>query len=218
MYDVGDTAQLKLTVDPHDGSTVATVAATSPSGLTSAPVAVSDDGGQTWTANLPLTEQGRWPVLWTVTGKGANVERDSVFAFAPTVGRTYATLSDLASYLHAEPGPTADRDLVTATRLVDALLIGAVYPVTDVDGLPILTAHVHALRDAVCAQAAWFDETGDSTGAGEQYQSTSIGALSFTRGYTGGGSAAGASQRYAPDTILILRTAGLLPINAAVYG
>jgi hypothetical protein len=115
------------------------------------------------------------------------------------------------------PWRTADRDLVTATLLVDALLIGAVYPVDD-DGMPTDADHIAALRDATCAQVAWFDETGDATGAAEQYQSTSIGALSFTRGYTGAGSVTGPGQRYAPNAVLILRAARLLPVNAVVYG
>jgi hypothetical protein len=76
-YDVGDTAVLNLSVDPHDGTTDATILVTAPDGTTSTPAASTSDGGANWTAQLPVTMAGQWTVKWTVTGTGANVQYDS---------------------------------------------------------------------------------------------------------------------------------------------
>lgn len=218
MPDVGEQVTLTLTVTPYDGTTTATITATSPTGTVSTVTPTTVDGGATWTGYLSLTEAGAWRILWTVTGQGAGVETDTVYAFAldPTID-AYATLSDLASYLRAVPPDDAATLLEQASRLVDVLLIGAVYDV-DEDGMPTDADDIAALRKATCAQVKWFDETGDSTGAAEQFQSASIGAISFTRGYTGAGSLTGAGQRYAPDAINTLRLAGLLPATAWAVG
>src|SRR4051812_14864923 len=96
MPDVGEDATLTLTVSPHDGTTSASVAVISPAGTASTLSPVTADGGATWNAYLPLTEAGAWQVTWTVTGQGSGVEHDTVYAFAPLVGDSYATLSDLA--------------------------------------------------------------------------------------------------------------------------
>lgn len=73
-YDVGNTAFLELNVTPFDGTTAATVTATSPSGVDSNPVATTDDGGNNWVAHLTLTEPGTWVVRWETTGTGVGVK------------------------------------------------------------------------------------------------------------------------------------------------
>ena len=165
MPDVGEDATLTLTVSPHDGTTSASVGVVSPAGAASSLTPVSADGGASWTAYLPLVEAGAWQVRWEVTGQGSGVETDTVYAFAPVTGRTYATLSDLASWLGEVPPDNAGRLLLTATRRVDLALVGAVYPVDD-DSMPTDLVAIAALRDAVCAQVAWWNETGDTTGSG----------------------------------------------------
>jgi len=222
MPDVGEDATLTLTVDPFDGTTTASVGVVSPSGVSSTLSATSSDGGGTWTAYLPLVEAGAWQVRWEVTGQGSGVETDTVYAFAPVTGRTYATLSDLATWLGEVPPDNAARLLLTATRRVDLALVGAWYPV-DEDSMPTDPAAIAALRDAVCAQVAWWVETGDSTGsgAGAEWSSVSIGKLSLSRG--GGTSGRGSSStmgggRLAADAIDILTVAGLLPIRAGWWG
>lgn len=222
MPDVGEDATLTLTVSPHDGTTSASVGVVSPSGVESTLSATSSDGGATWTAYLPLTEAGGWQVRWEVTGQGSGVETDTVYAFGPVTGRTYATLSDLASWLGEVPPGNAARLLLSATRRVDLALTGAWYPVDD-DSMPTDSLVAAALRDAVCAQVAWWVETGDTTGsgAGAEWSSVSIGKLSLSRGGGGSGSrsaSATSGKRLAEDAIDILTVAGLLPIRTAWWG
>lgn len=222
MPDVGEDATLTLTVSPHDGTTSASVGVVSPSGAPSTLTPVTVDGGGTWTAYLPLTEAGAWQVRWTVTGQGSGVETDTVYAFGPVEGRTYATLSQLAVFLGDTPPDNAARLLITATRRVDLALIGAWYPVDD-DSMPTDPDVAAALADAVCAQVAWWVETGDSTGsgAGSEWGSVSIGKLSLSRGGGGSGSRSGSTtsgKRLAEDALDILTVAGLLPIRTAWWG
>ena len=218
MPDVGDEVPLTLTVTPADTTTVAACTyRLLPTGEPVALPTVPNADRTEWSALLPIAQLGAYRITWTVTGTGEGIEYDTVYAVGgpDPVGRSYATLADLAAYMGGDPPPGAGRLLTSATRLVDALLIGAVYP-TIGDGMPANTRHQQALRDAVCAQVAWFDETGDSSGntAGG---SVSIGNISISASTSsrGGG---GGSGRYAPDVILILRTAGLLPLHPLVYG
>lgn len=115
----------------------------------------------------------------------------------------YATSAELASsdFLPADLDvPTdVDRLLSRASRAVDRLLLLAscVYAVDD-DGLPTDDRVVAALRDATCAQAAWWIETGDEAGTASVVQSASSG---------GGPSSSGPMPRWAPDAVDVIRTA-----------
>lgn len=99
--------------------------------------------------------------------------------------------------------------LARASRHIESLTITAVYE-TDEDGAPVDLDISEAFRDAVCAQVAYWEETGDASGVGA-IGSTSIGSLSL-------GSAPSAGQthadrqgvRYAPEAVEILSAAGLL--------
>lgn len=73
-YDVGNTANLDLTVAPFDGTTAATVQVTSPSGVVTNPTASTADAGNHWVAQATLNEPGTWIAVWTVTGKGVGVK------------------------------------------------------------------------------------------------------------------------------------------------
>lgn len=131
----------------------------------------------------------------------------------------YATAAD---YLAHTGVPLTDtRLLVRASRRVDTALIGAVYPVDTVTKLPTEAAHIEALRDAVCEQVRWWDETGDATGSGasEQWSAVSIGNVRLAR-YVGeaGGSRPASGSGLSPDAMDILRLAGLLPISPQVWG
>jgi hypothetical protein len=91
----------------------------------------------------------------------------------------------------------ADRLLSRASREIDKALLRAVYAVDD-DGLPTDVDVAVALRDATCAQAAWWLETGDEAGAAAQLNSAGSGGGP----YWGGG-----IPRLAPDAITVLTTA-----------
>jgi hypothetical protein len=125
----------------------------------------------------------------------------------------YASADDLAEFVPetvtVPDEPEASRLLAHASEVVDGLLLTAVYD-TDDDGLPTDPQVVAALRDATCAQALWWLETGDESGAQATYQSVSIGSVSLTRGYTSGASATGPAQTTAPRAVSILQQAGLI--------
>lgn len=224
MPDVGDTATLTLTIDPADDDTLATVSVVNPStGATTSPsvtIDVVDEVG-TATALLSLSHAGAWAVTWTVTGQGAGVEHDTVYAFDAVDGKSYATLSELADFLGEEPPENADRLLVKATRRIDLLTIAAVYD-TDDDDLPTDATVAAAFRDATCAQVAWWDERGDTTGndTSAEWGDVMIGKVRLSRRVSqgAGGDATARPQRYAPEAVEILRVAGLLPTFPQVYG
>lgn len=80
MPDIGDTLTGRLKVAEGDGTTSVALAVTAPSGAASAPSTSTADGGLNWTALVPLTEIGWWVLTWTVTGAGAGVASDRVYA------------------------------------------------------------------------------------------------------------------------------------------
>lgn len=129
------------------------------------------------------------------------------------MARIYATRADLEAYLPAAltlpAEPEATRMLTRASEVVDDLLVTAVYDV-DAGLLPTDTTVAEALRQATCAQVAWWIETGDETGAAAQYQSVSIGSVSLSRGYSGAGSSTGTAQRISDDAMRHLRRVGLV--------
>lgn len=222
MADIGDREQLTLTVSPADGSTTAAASARLlPDGTPVTLDVLPDVDRSVWTAFLPITALGAWRITWTVTGTGAGVEYDTVYALGgpdPAAGQSYATLADLAMFTGSEPGPDAGRLLVKASRKVDLMLIGSVYD-TDDDEMPTQPKVIAALRDATCAQVQYWDETGDTTGsnAAAGWRDVSIGKVRLSRTVGGSGNTA-VAQEFAPTAIDILRVAGLLPVRAWVYG
>src|SRR5690625_2474644 len=113
---------------------------------------------------------------------------------------------------------TATARLTRAATIVRILTLTAVYQV-DGDGKPTDPAVTAALRDATCAQAAWFDETGDTgSGAASIYSTMSLGSARLSVG--GGGSATNttvAESRYSPEAVQILQNAGLTPRQVASW-
>lgn len=77
-YDVGNTANLDLTVAPFDGTTDAAVQVTSPTGIASNPTATTADAGNHWVAQVVLNEPGTWVVRWETTGVGVGVKVQTI--------------------------------------------------------------------------------------------------------------------------------------------
>lgn len=127
--------------------------------------------------------------------------------------RIFAQPSDLADEpwkVDLEEAPARSL-LRRASIVVEGLTVTARYDV-DEDGYPTDVDVSDAMRDATCAQAVWFDETGDTSGAEGRWQSMSLGSASLTK--TGAGTSAGAQStadsRISPEALTILGTAGLL--------
>jgi hypothetical protein len=118
------------------------------------------------------------------------------------VAVVYASDADLAASdflpadLAGEVGGDAARLLARASRLIDRVLLRAVYAV-DGDGAPTDTKIIEALRDATCAQAAWWVETGDEAGAASSVQAASGAGPTWS----------GPLQRIAPDAETVLAAA-----------
>ncbi|MEU1141780.1 hypothetical protein ABZ392_33730 [Streptomyces sp. NPDC005885] len=185
MPDVGDLVTAKLTVDPFDGTTVATLLVLRPDGTTVAPVVTGADGGATWTAPVVYTLAGIWRLSWTVTGTGASVEHELV-SVAPTPGavtggRTYATTTQLANYLGAAPPLDSARLLLEASKLLDDILLAALYDV-DSDGLPTDEEVAAAFVDCVCSQVQFWGEVGEETDISGPLQGVVIGSVQLQYG------------------------------------
>ncbi|MFI0530316.1 hypothetical protein ACH3XX_09730 [Streptomyces scabiei] len=199
MPDVGDLVTARLSVDPFDVTTAATLLVTRPDATTVSPVVTGSDGGATWTAPITYTMAGIWRLSWTVTGTGAGVENELV-SVAPIpgaglTGRVYATTTQLANYLQAAPPLDAARLLLEASRLLDRdFLIPAVYDVGD-DGLPTDAEVAAAFAEAVCAQVEFWQEVGPETDISGPLQGVTIGSVSIQ--YGAGDNRSGPSY-YAP--------------------
>lgn len=113
----------------------------------------------------------------------------------------YATTGELTAWLPDGLTVPADatRLLASASRAVDRMLmvLGAVYDV-DTDNLPTDADVIVALRNATCAQASWWIETGDEQGAASRLNSAGSGAGPYW---------GGSVPRFSPEAIEILQTA-----------
>ena len=115
----------------------------------------------------------------------------------------YATPADFTEFA-GEGHTVTQQDLNRAQTVVDEMTLGVAYDVTDADTLTVL-------KRATCAQAAWFEETGDPSGARSILGGASIGSVSL--GATGTSTRSNIdanAARYAREAIAILRVAGLL--------
>jgi hypothetical protein len=128
-----------------------------------------------------------------------------------------------------ETGTTAPanigRLLTLASRDVDAALIAAVYDVED--GAATDAAVVTALKEATIEQAAYWLDTGDTTGTGgiAAYGDVQIGSVRLGRPSTGGTGGGSAARPLAPQALAVLQLAGLTghepytyPVCAAADG
>ncbi len=105
--------------------------------------------------------------------------------------RVYASTSEFKSSPFHEGSDTTTADLIRASLKIDEVLaFSAVRYETDDDGYPVDSAVRILLRDAACAQIAYYRDTGDISGAGEY------------AGVKG--------TRLAPEAVAILRNAGLV--------
>lgn len=235
----GDVVTLRLAVTPVDDrptdhSTTARIALTAPDGSPVALVAHPSADRSEWTATLGDAQAGEYVGRWTVTGTGEGSEAVRILV-APEPGnhgRTYATSGDLAHWTQDAPPRGSRLLLARATARVDELLVAAVYDV-DARGMPrhgdgcdpprcVVGCPAGALRDATCAQAAWFDEQGDESGSGaaDRWSLVRIGNVQLGSAGAGGGAgdAGSGSSRYAPDMVRALRSAGLLSPGSTAPG
>lgn len=214
VYDVGDYALLTLAVSPADVDTEATVVVTAPDASTSSPTPTSNIEHSEWQLLLPLDAAGEWRIVWTVTGTGAGVQADTVYAVAEPAGLAYATPADYATHFRKAPPDNIRLLLLRASRAVDRLALCAVYAVDD-GGAPTDTGVAAALREATVEQVDWWGRLGDDDGTGDTsaLAGAQIGTVKLPGGADGGG-----VPEYAPAARAALARAGLLGTRPLVYG
>ncbi|MGW3191596.1 hypothetical protein ACWDBT_27525 [Streptomyces ardesiacus] len=210
MPDVGDFVTARLEVTPADGTTQAVLLVSLPDGTTLAPVVTGSGDGAVWTAPVVYTLAGVWRLSWTVTGTGASVEHELV-SVAPVPGagaggRTYATTTDLANYLQAAAPLDVAHLLEGASRMLDTRVLAYCRYDVDEEGMPSDPDVKAAIGRAVCAQVAWWDEVGDSTGAaGVGYGNVAIGSVNLGRSVTSVSGDDSAARQIAPQVADELR-------------
>ncbi|MEU6649511.1 hypothetical protein ABZ904_08690 [Streptomyces sp. NPDC046900] len=98
------------------------------------------------------------------------------------MARNYATSADYQTYTGQTPPANIEALLADASRMLEAAVFRLCWYEVDGDGYPSNSAVRSAFMDAVCAQARWFDEVGDSTGAAVAgWTSVSLGGASLSR-------------------------------------
>lgn len=213
-----------LAVPGGDVTTHVTAQRISPTRVvtTLTPAPASSDTGLTWSVLVPAPDvPGHWWVKYTVTGAGAGVYQQRIdvepSGYLATPPRSYATTTDLATYLYGTAGTPqplpddAEGRLGRATQRVDRMLKSAIYPVDD-DGEPTEAKHITAMMEAVCEWVAWWEDTGDESGAySSSGFSATAGRLSLSRtGQTGGQTSSVYGIGWVPAQVLvILDNAGL---------
>jgi hypothetical protein len=96
--------------------------------------------------------------------------------------RVYADQAALTAYPggSAVPTDTVAARLVTASAMVDQLLVQRAYDV-DTDGMPTDADDIAALRDATCAIVVELNATGaDTAGASVLWDSVGIGSVNLS--------------------------------------
>lgn len=131
------------------------------------------------------------------------------------MARVYATHTDLLNYTQGSTfvvptEPESTRVRTRASEIVDEALLSAVYDTDPVTKLPTDADIAAAMRDAVCAQIVWWDETGDELGTADRYTAVSIGSVALSRGNKASSSLAG-KRDLAPQATTHLKLAGLQP-------
>lgn len=161
-YDVGDTVNLDVTVDPADVSTAAVCTVTTPDGTDSTPAVTSPATGQ-FSAGVVVDAAGLWTVKWVVTGTGAGIQR-GVFDVLPEptdpIPDSYATLHDLTQALRDIPPAGSVGLLVRASALVSDAIGRTIYSTDPDTDLPTSARRARALIDATCAQVQWWQAAG----------------------------------------------------------
>lgn len=119
------------------------------------------------------------------------------------MARIYATSADYQTYTGQTPPANIAQLLADASRMLEARVFRlCVYDADAVTGLPTNATVAQAFEDATCAQAQWWDELGDSTGAaGAGWGSVSLGSASLSRSVTAVSGQASPAREIAPKAM-----------------
>ncbi|MGW0163658.1 hypothetical protein ACWDWT_00485 [Streptomyces sp. NPDC003343] len=128
------------------------------------------------------------------------------------MARIYATSEDYQAYTGQTPPSDAEALLAKASRFLESNVFKICWYEVDADGYPSNALVRQAFRDAACAQAEWYDEIGDTTGAtGAGWGSVSLGSASLSRSVTNVTGAASPAREIAPAVLDVLGASDLTP-------
>lgn len=129
------------------------------------------------------------------------------------MARIYATAADLAAYTGATAPADADALLAKASRFLDAAVFRLCWYIPDpATGMPTDAVVIAALRDATCAQAAWWTQLGDSTGAmGAGWGQIRIGRVDMSRSLVATQAEDSPARQVAPEVWDVLGSPDLTP-------
>ncbi|MGW0495047.1 hypothetical protein ACWD0Z_06290 [Streptomyces sp. NPDC003007] len=128
------------------------------------------------------------------------------------MARIYATSADYQQFTGQAPPPDIEALLAKASRFLEANVFRLCWYEVDADGYPSNAVVRQAFRDATCAQAEWFDDIGDSTGASAVgWASVKLGSASMSRPEGSTSGSASAAREIAPAVADALGSADLTP-------
>lgn len=128
------------------------------------------------------------------------------------MARIYATSAEYEAYTGQTPPADIDQQLAAASRMLEAQVFRLCSYEVDEDGYPSNAVVLAAFSDAVCAQAEWFDELGDSTGAsGVGWGTVRLGSAQMSRSVTATSGASSAAREIAPKALDALQGMDLTP-------
>lgn len=129
------------------------------------------------------------------------------------MARIYATSTQYETYT-GQPAPAGiAKMLADASRMLDSKVFRLCWYEADaVTGMPTNAVVVEAFRDAVCAQAEWGDETGDTIGAAAAgWGSVELGSAKLSRSVTKTSGADAPGRQIADKVWDSLRSPDLTP-------
>ncbi|QFQ97457.1 hypothetical protein F9278_15935 [Streptomyces phaeolivaceus] len=128
------------------------------------------------------------------------------------MARIYATSAEYTAYTGQTPPSDIDQQLADASRMLEAQVFRLCWYEVDEDGYPSNATVRSAFSDAVCAQAQWWDELGDSTGAaGVGWGTVKLGSAQMSRSVTATSGGASAAREIAPKAMDALLSMDLTP-------
>jgi hypothetical protein len=121
--------------------------------------------------------------------------------------------ADLTDYTGTAAPAAAERLLRDASQFLESRVFRLCWYNADATtGLPTNAVVTAAFKQAVCAQVAWWDEVGDSTGAaGVGWGSVEIGSVKLGRSVTTVSGDASPARQIAPQAMDALLSTDLTP-------
>lgn len=135
----------------------------------------------------------------------------------------FAQISDFYNFIGEELPDLTDAEelalnakLMRASRSISRAIRTAFIQWDTTTGFPTNTVVAGGLRDATCAQAAWFTDNGDDmSGAGSGFSHVAMAGVVLARNVSSAGAVSASDSRHAPEVADILAA---LPIWSTKVG